>query len=495
MVDHYERTLMCSLLAAMLAGNPANADTLPWLSHLTSDPFASEEKAAKLVSPELKPDNCSRLPDTKRKLTFNDIVVTALCHNPQTRAAYLALVGQAASYVSNYSGYLPTASASYSRGRTTTFGPGSKSTLVNGASAMDLSMVLYDFGQREFRLETAELGLRAAGQSYNSTLQGTIASALQGYYTLLTAQNALEVARESESYAKASYEAAKLRHEIGQVPLADELQAKGVYSQTVLGIEQAENALALQQASVAILMGMNANAPIEVADVDEHSLAKDPFAAEINALMEEAKEKRYDLQASRLGVESAEKSLETLKRAGLATLSVTTHMDIGNETIHLFNRNATRNQAIGFSVSIPIFTGLSQTYNERAAEESLEAQRETLKSTELSVEQDVWNSWHNYQTAKQSWATSQDQLENATHLKDVALGRYKEGLGTILDVLNAETQYNAALQSALQSRYSLLTSRVDLVRSVGKLDLRTMHPDVSADVTEGFEETGKERAE
>jgi outer membrane protein len=270
------------------------------------------------------------------------------------------------------------------------------------------------------------------------------------------------------------------------------LQAKGAYSQTVLGIEQAENALSLQQASVAILMGMKADTPIQVADVDEHSLTKDPFAAEIKVLMEEAKEKRYDLQASRLGVKSAEESLQALKRADLATLSVTTNMNVGNDTIHLFNRNATRSQAIGFSVNIPIFAGFSQTYNERAAEKALEAQRETLASTELSVEQDVWNSWHNYQTAKQSWGTSQEQLENATHLKDVVLGRYREGLGTILDVLNAETQYDSALQSTLQSRYSLLTSRVDLVRAVGTLNLKTMRPDVAVDVTERVEKAEKE---
>ncbi len=95
------------------------------------------------------------------------------------------------------------------------------------------------------------------------------------------------------------------------------------------------------------------------------------------------------------------------------------------------------------------------------------------------MEQDVWNSWHNYQTAKRSWQTSLELMENATHLKDVALGRYREGLGTILDVLNAQTQYNAALQSTLQSRYNLLTSRVDLVRAVGVLNLETMQPDSS----------------
>ncbi len=158
-------------------------------------------------------------------------------------------------------------------------------------------------------------------------------------------------------------------------------------------------------------------------------------------------------------------------------------MNVNNNTVHLFNRNATRDQALGFSVSVPIFAGFSQTYSERAAEKALEAQRESVKGTELSVEEDVWNSWHNYQTAKRSWRTSREQLDNAGHLKDVALARYKEGLGTILDVLNAQAQYSSALQSTLQSRYSLLTSRVDLVRSVGVLDLDTMQPDKTSNVS------------
>jgi outer membrane protein TolC len=93
----------------------------------------------------------------------------------------------------------------------------------------------------------------------------------------------------------------------------------------------------------------------------------------------------------------------------------------------------------------------------------------------------VWNSWHNYETAKISWKTNEDQIAAAIQLKDVALGRYKEGLGSILDILNAQLQYSNALQGQLQTRFNLLTSRVDLVRSVGVLDLESINPEVSLD--------------
>lgn len=468
-------------IATMPVSDAARADDiLPWLKKTMDDPFASEEKAAKLVAPKLKPDTCKPA-DTKRKLSFNDVVIAVLCNNPDTKNAYTTLVIQAANYVTSYSEYLPNASASMSRTRSTSFTGTSKDTSIGSAYGLSLGMTLYDFGQREFRLENAERALIIAGHSYNQTIQGAIASALQSYYNLLNAQNNMRITKESENFARESYEASTLRYEIGQVPLADKLQARNAYSSAQLATEAATNSLALQQASIAQLMGLPPDTVVMVADLGDDVLARDPFGGDVRALMDRAKEKRRDLQATRESLKSAETSLKALKRSNLASISATTSMGISNDHVNLFNNNGSRTQAIGFSVSIPIFNGFRDTYSERNARLSLESQKQSLIQTERNVERDVWNSWHNYETAKASWQTSQDQIATATLLKDVALGRYKEGLGTILDVLNAQLQYRNALQSQLQNRYNLLTSRVDLVRAVGELNLETMQPETIID--------------
>jgi len=397
----------------------------------------------------------------------------------------MSLVAQAAGYVGNYSSYLPNAAGTIAHSRTTSYGDNSKSTSISSSYGLSLGMTLYDFGQREFRIETAEQAFLAAGQTYNATLQSTISNALQGYYALLNAQNALTVAKQSEKFAKESYDAALLRHKIGQVALADELQGKNTYSQALLSTESVENALVLQQAALAQIMGFSPDVPIQVADIDDKTLAKDPFGGRVQGLMEEAKAKRHDLQASRYSLKSSEASYEALKRSDLATVSVTTNLGVTNDNAHIFNYNSARSQGIGLNVSIPIFTGFSQTYSEHSAEESLKAQRESMITTERNVEASVWNAWHNYETSKTSWKTSQDQIASAILLKDVALGQYKEGLNSILDVLNAQLQYSAALQSQLQTRYNLLTTRVALVQSVGVLDLVSMNPEAVLDTTAG----------
>jgi outer membrane protein len=468
------------LVSSLLSSREASADLLPWLSHAAIDPFSMQKKASEQVAPSLRPDSC-QVRDAKHTLTLSDVVISALCNNPDTQAAYLNLVAQAATYVSNYSGYLPTGTGSFARNRITNYGPKTKSTADDSTYGLSLGMTLYDFGQREFKLETAELAFLAAGHTYNSTLQGTIANALQGYYSLLNAQNALAVAKESEQFARESFDAAALRHRIGQVALADELQANNNYSQAQLATESAKNALALQQASLAQLMGLSPDTPVIVAEIDDRTLAKDPFRGRVQDLMESAKDKRHDLQAGRESLKSSEASFQALKRSDLATISATTNLGMTNNKPNIMNYSSARTQGIGVSVSIPIFTGFNQTYNERAAEYSLDALRKSLITTERNVESDVWTSWLTYQTAKTSWKTSHDQIASALQLKRVALGQYKEGQNSILDVLNAQLQFSTALQSRLSTRYSLLTSRVNLVRAVGVLDLESMNPESTLD--------------
>jgi outer membrane protein TolC len=85
--------------------------------------------------------------------------------------------------------------------------------------------------------------------------------------------------------------------------------------------------------------------------------------------------------------------------------------------------------------------------------------------------QDVYRSYRNYQTAEQSWTLSWDLLATATELRDITLARYKEGIGSILDVLSVQSQYRSATQQHIESRYSLLLARADLIRSIGRLNL------------------------
>lgn len=463
-----------ALLAMAGSLSRAQAEPLPWLQ----DPWKMEQKVVPYQA-KLQPSNCPPAPVLNHKLRMNEVVVTVLCHNPDTKSAFLSLLADADTLGASYSAYFPEISASLSASRSGSISAESKSKSISRSSGISASWTLYDFGQREMTLENAERGLAISGLSYSSTMQGVIASSLGAYFSLLTAQNALDVARESERYAKESFEAASLKHKLGLAPLVDKLQAKTSYEQFRLSIEQAENQLALAKASLASLMGLPVDSDLQVAELNDSNLTVDPFSGKVRELIDSAKQRRVDLKSKQLSLENAKTSLRALKRGQLATVSASA--DMGLDDIDMFNSSTERSQSIGVSVSIPIFNGFQNTYNRRVAEINLKAQEQQLQRTELDIEKDVLQSWNNYQTAKQSWDISWDQIATASQLKNIALGRYKEGVGSILEVLNAQNQYRGALQSQLTTRLSLLTTRIDLVRAVGVLNLETMSPHAPAE--------------
>ena len=81
-----------------------------------------------------------------------------------------------------------------------------------------------------------------------------------------------------------------------------------------------------------------------------------------------------------------------------------------------------------------------------------------------------------FTTATQTLRTSADLLASAEQSERVALGRYKAGVGTILDLLNAQSALAAARVQCIQAQLDWNVSRASLARAVGTLDSRLLQP-------------------
>jgi outer membrane protein TolC len=93
-----------------------------------------------------------------------------------------------------------------------------------------------------------------------------------------------------------------------------------------------------------------------------------------------------------------------------------------------------------------------------------------LEQLRLQVALDVWTAYQNLTTATQSLRSSADLLSSAEQSGRVALGRYKAGVGSILDVLNAQSALASARQQRIQSTFNWNVSRATLAQAMGSLD-------------------------
>jgi outer membrane protein TolC len=81
----------------------------------------------------------------------------------------------------------------------------------------------------------------------------------------------------------------------------------------------------------------------------------------------------------------------------------------------------------------------------------------------------VWTSWYAVKTAAQRVATSKDLLASAAESEKVALGRYNEGVGSVLDLLNAQSALASARAQEISARGDWLVAAAQLIYSTGGL--------------------------
>jgi outer membrane protein len=405
-------------------------------------------------------DPCAAQP-LDHALNLTEVVNMALCNNPQTQVAWANSMAQAAQVGVSKAGYLPSAELNAASNHDLS---GSNSRVYRNNVAITLSYLLYDFGSRSANLENARQLLAAASAAQDSTVQSVFLAAVQDYYQVQATQAALDAALESERAAENSFAAAEARYNAGSATPADKLQAQTAFSQAALNRITADGNLRNAQGTLANIIGLDANRAVLLAPANT-AIMPDDFEGDINALIEEARQRRPDLQAASAQVKAAQANADAVRASGRPTISLTASSNQYNDAG--INSNSS---TVGISLNVPIFSGYAPTYRVRAAEAQVDSQSAQFEQLRLQVALDVWTAYQRLTTATQSLRTSAVLLNNAEQSERVALGRYKAGVGSILDVLNAQSALASARQQSVHSTFDWNTSRATLAQAMGNLD-------------------------
>ena len=459
-------------LAWLLAGC---VTTLPTAAFDLRDPFAD------LAAIPALNETGRACPPTlpARALNLADVIDTALCRNPQTASAWATARARAADVGVARSAYLPDLSATAGvterlRGDSTSSSSGfdTGGTGSSGSSSSDtritasatLSYVLFDFGARGAALDGARALLDAARATRSATLQSVYLDAVTSYYGWVSAEGALEAAHEAERAAKESLDAATIREQVGTATRADRLQAQTALAQSQLTRVQAEGAQRTARGSLANAMGLGANTRLELAPPPMVTPAAD-FTEQLDPLVVAAVASRPDLVAAAANLRSAESDIDSARASGRPTLSANVtqnYTDTGPR-----ERETTSG---GLSLNVPIFSGFETTYRVRGAEARLEASRAELDRLRNQATLEVFQAHSELITQTQSVFTAQALVTSAQESEGVARGRYEAGVGTILDLINAQSSAADARRQLVLARSNWAAARTRLAQAVGVID-------------------------
>lgn len=394
------------------------------------------------------------------ELSLEEAIERILCHDPQTRLAWANAKAQAAQVGIGKSAYLPRldgrldASRGYSDMdyRDAPYLSGDGHRHRRGAS-LQLSWVLFDFGRRSAALRNAQQLLLAANASQDATLQNTFALAAQAYYDALAAQRSLAASRQVAELAAQNLEAADAKYRAGAAALSDRLQAQTALSQASLAQVRDEGALSNALGVIALRMGLAPDTPLRLSG----ELEAQPDTGFVKAIDEMLAEARREHPA--------------LLAAGRPSLALSANLARSHsDQAMAFNGDTReRDRSIGLQLNIPLFEGFERTYQVRNALARREASEAELADTEQQVSLEVWNNYQSLSVETRSLARTRELVEQSRQSLEVVQGRYRSGVGSMIELLNALTAYASAEDQHIRALGNWQTSRLRLAASLGRL--------------------------
>jgi outer membrane protein TolC len=464
--------ILKALFVIAVAAGLAGCVTTDTLSQRVSDSPRNPWKPPAALSPRPAEQPAPKIPaelqSSKQGLTLENLVDIGLTNNPQTRLAWNAARSAAAALGSAQSSYFPRIEATANAARQKAAFAGGKfivdQTTLNPLAT--LSFLLFDFGGRKAATDSARETLQAANWTQNAAIQNVILLVEKSYYQYLAAKALLKAQEASLKGAQANHDAARERQRAGVATVADVLQAKTALSSTELNLVTAQGLVQTLHGVLANALGLFANASFEIADEPAEAIPVEEFSKQVDACIKDAETRRPDLAASQALVTKAQAQIRKAQSDRLPNFTLNS-----NYGRVYYQGQAISNEQFTIAVllDIPIFSGFQRDYQLLQARADAETAGAQMEKLEQDIALQVWTSFYGVKTSEQKIRTAQDLLASAEKSYEVALGRYKEGVGSILDLLTAQSVLENGRGQAIQARTEWFLSLVQFTHDTGTL--------------------------
>ena len=386
-------------------------------------------------------------------LTLKDAEDLARKNNPQISVArLLALASQQVSRETR-SSLWPTANLdltgvdSQENSRISAGGLNNPIIYERAAGGVTVSQLITDFGRTSNLVASANLSARAEAQNAMATQEQILLEVNQAFFNALQTHAVLRVAEETVNAR------ALVADQIGALArnkLKSDLDlsfANVNLAQAKLLLLDAQNNDKAALANLSAVLGFSTQHDfILIEDKEQPSVP----LSDVDALIAEAFAKRPEMLALNYQFQASQKFRNAERDLLLPTiraLGVVGGAPIRND--HLSSWFG----AVGANMDIPIFNGFLYTARAREADLRSQAVRDRLADLRNRISRDVRTSWLSANNAYQRLAVTQQLLEQAQLALELAQARYKLGLGSIVELSQAQLQATQAEITNAQAGY------------------------------------------
>jgi len=360
--------------------------------------------------------------------------------------------------------YFPSLDASASQNR---HSPSIYPDYTSRTYQIGFSYTLFDGGRRGANRDIALTNYDNDSEELRKTLINLDFNVKVAFYTVLARKDSVMQKKLQQKDAQKDFEVAQGRYKHGLVKLSDTLQASVRREQAKFNVITAEGDLRKARAELCSLIGSPLDSDILLEgslDVTVPSLS--------SSIMQEAVLQKPEMKQAANAIKLAEFNRSLELSAFWPTISA--------EASYAKMRGAApgstlipEDRVIGLSLKWNVFE-LGKLFRQKAAAISTEASAESLNETKRALFLDVQKTHEDLLTAAGKLGVAAEQLKQAEHNYNQALGEYRLGKADILSLVQAESLLADARDQLISIKLNLAVAKSQLEKVIGVPSLDTL---------------------
>lgn len=340
-------------------------------------------------------------------------------------------------------------------------------TASSTSFGLSTSMPLFTGFRIPNQIKKSELDLKAATEGLNKAKNNMQLSVASYYLDVLFKKEILKVYEEQVQLTSTQVGRTEILVESGKVAQSQLYDIKAQLAKDELNITTAKNALELSLLDLSQALNLRDTEGFDIAEPDLSDIISDNLSSILPVeqvyqmslgIKPHVKEAEYKLESSR-------KNLKVAQSGYWPTLSLGASYNNGFNHIYKSNYNnespSTQlnhngREAIGLTLSIPIFDRFQTRNNVRSARLDIENQQYALESIKLALYKEIQQAYQSAIAAQSKFSSTEKAYLAASESFKYAQERYNIGKSTVFELNEAQTKLLSSKSDQIQAKYDFL---------------------------------------
>jgi outer membrane protein TolC len=341
-------------------------------------------------------------------------------------------------------------------------------TKYDGTAAINVSQLIFD-GSYFVGLRAARTYRELSAKQNIRTRIETTEMVTKAYYGVLVSQERVKLVNQNYQRLDTLLRETIALYENGFAEKIDVDRIRVQYNNIRTEQKRAERLHELNKDLLKFQMGYPVSQPIALKD----SLSKETFAEGVQPVDDFNYSERIEYSQLQTNLELAELDMKNNKVQYLPNLSAVFNYGYNTgsgEFSQMFTWNRWLNFGVlGLQLNVPVFDGLRKSYRIQKTRIQQEQVENQLALLENSIDLELNRSATELQNAMDVLENQSENLQLAREVYRVAKIKYQEGIGSNLEVVEAETDLRTAEVNYYTAMYDALIAKVDRQVAMGIL--------------------------